>query len=203
MCTCTIQQNSAVLYGAVNVLNRSACLPNVARGSTWGEASVCQSCTAHLMCSSLMCCSLNVMLPHVLHTHVLCCPGCFCPLLLAGEIVSNHDELMCNFFAQADALATGKVQCSTGYHRTVTYRNGTGHDTTPLHDTTAQQCRMAYSCCPLPFPSIRRGHQVCPLLLVAMCCFSHTQTPEQLRAEGVPEHLVPHKVSFGRLCTVH
>ncbi|CAM6006630.1 unnamed protein product, partial [Sphagnum balticum] len=25
-----------------------------------------------------------------------------------GEIVSNHDELMCNFFAQADALAYGK-----------------------------------------------------------------------------------------------
>jgi len=24
------------------------------------------------------------------------------------EIVSNHDELMCNFFAQADALAYGK-----------------------------------------------------------------------------------------------
>jgi len=27
---------------------------------------------------------------------------------LEGEIVSNHDELMCNFFAQADALAVGK-----------------------------------------------------------------------------------------------
>jgi glucose-6-phosphate isomerase len=27
---------------------------------------------------------------------------------LKGEIVSNHDELMCNFFAQADALAVGK-----------------------------------------------------------------------------------------------
>mmetsp|Transcript_20351 Transcript_20351/g.56403 ORF Transcript_20351/g.56403 Transcript_20351/m.56403 type:complete len:668 (+) Transcript_20351:173-2176(+) len=27
---------------------------------------------------------------------------------LKGEIVSNHDELMCNFFAQADALAIGK-----------------------------------------------------------------------------------------------
>lgn len=27
---------------------------------------------------------------------------------LKGEIVSNHDELMCNFFAQADALAFGK-----------------------------------------------------------------------------------------------
>ena len=24
-------------------------------------------------------------------------------------MVSNHDELMCNFFAQADALAIGKV----------------------------------------------------------------------------------------------
>lgn len=39
-----------------------------------------------------------------------------CSLLLAvfwlyslqDEIVSNHDELMCNFFAQADALAYGK-----------------------------------------------------------------------------------------------
>ena len=28
---------------------------------------------------------------------------------LKGEIVSNHDELMCNFFAQADALAVGKT----------------------------------------------------------------------------------------------
>lgn len=28
---------------------------------------------------------------------------------LKGEIVSNHDELMCNFFAQADALAIGKA----------------------------------------------------------------------------------------------
>jgi glucose-6-phosphate isomerase len=28
---------------------------------------------------------------------------------LQGEVVSNHDELMCNFFAQADALATGKT----------------------------------------------------------------------------------------------
>ncbi|GHP02636.1 hypothetical protein PPROV_000139200 [Pycnococcus provasolii] len=27
---------------------------------------------------------------------------------LKGEVVSNHDELMCNFFAQADALAQGK-----------------------------------------------------------------------------------------------
>lgn len=27
---------------------------------------------------------------------------------LRGEMVSNHDELMCNFFAQADALAVGK-----------------------------------------------------------------------------------------------
>ena len=30
------------------------------------------------------------------------------PIKLAGEAVSNHDELMCNFFAQADALAYGK-----------------------------------------------------------------------------------------------
>lgn len=29
---------------------------------------------------------------------------------LKGEIVSNHDELMCNFFAQADALAYGKTR---------------------------------------------------------------------------------------------
>ena len=28
---------------------------------------------------------------------------------LQGEVVSNHDELMCNFFAQADALAKGKT----------------------------------------------------------------------------------------------
>lgn len=28
---------------------------------------------------------------------------------LEGEPVSNHDELMCNFFAQADALAYGKT----------------------------------------------------------------------------------------------
>lgn len=28
---------------------------------------------------------------------------------MLGEIVSNHDELMCNFFAQADALAYGKT----------------------------------------------------------------------------------------------
>ncbi len=30
------------------------------------------------------------------------------PLALAGEPVSNHAELMCNFFAQPDALALGK-----------------------------------------------------------------------------------------------
>eukprot|EP00244_Chara_vulgaris_P001583 TRINITY_DN1253_c0_g1_i2.p1 TRINITY_DN1253_c0_g1~~TRINITY_DN1253_c0_g1_i2.p1 ORF type:complete len:562 (-),score=127.61 TRINITY_DN1253_c0_g1_i2:582-2267(-) len=29
---------------------------------------------------------------------------------LKGEMVSNHDELMCNFFAQADALAYGKTK---------------------------------------------------------------------------------------------
>lgn len=29
--------------------------------------------------------------------------------LFAGEVVSNHDELMSNFFAQPDALADGKV----------------------------------------------------------------------------------------------
>ena len=49
---------------------------------------------------------------------------------LQGEVVSNHDELMCNFFAQADALATGK-------------------------------------------------------------------TPEQLRAENVPDSLIPHKTFTG------
>ena len=31
-------------------------------------------------------------------------PAC----VMQGEVVSNHDELMCNFFAQADALAKGK-----------------------------------------------------------------------------------------------
>ena len=31
------------------------------------------------------------------------------PGVMQGEVVSNHDELMCNFFAQADALATGKT----------------------------------------------------------------------------------------------
>jgi glucose-6-phosphate isomerase len=29
--------------------------------------------------------------------------------MLPGEPVSNHDELMSNFFAQADALAYGKT----------------------------------------------------------------------------------------------
>ncbi|CAI7822899.1 unnamed protein product [Closterium sp. NIES-54] len=36
------------------------------------------------------------------------------PVYLKGEIVSNHDELMCNFFAQADALAYGKVWMGYG-----------------------------------------------------------------------------------------
>ncbi|XP_039000579.1 glucose-6-phosphate isomerase, cytosolic 2B-like [Hibiscus syriacus] len=31
------------------------------------------------------------------------------PVYLKGEVVSNHDELMSNFFAQLDALAYGKV----------------------------------------------------------------------------------------------
>mmetsp|Transcript_9972 Transcript_9972/g.15051 ORF Transcript_9972/g.15051 Transcript_9972/m.15051 type:complete len:562 (-) Transcript_9972:155-1840(-) len=31
------------------------------------------------------------------------------PTMVAGEPVSNHDELMCNFFAQPDALAFGKT----------------------------------------------------------------------------------------------
>ena len=31
------------------------------------------------------------------------------PILLPGEVVSNHDELMSNFFAQPDALAFGKT----------------------------------------------------------------------------------------------
>ncbi|KAJ7515017.1 hypothetical protein O6H91_23G068600 [Diphasiastrum complanatum] len=31
------------------------------------------------------------------------------PIYLKGEVVSNHDELMSNFFAQADALAYGKT----------------------------------------------------------------------------------------------
>ncbi|MCO5591666.1 hypothetical protein L7F22_045657 [Adiantum nelumboides] len=52
------------------------------------------------------------------------------PVYLKGETVSNHDELMCNFFAQADALAYGKK-------------------------------------------------------------------PEELQAEGIPEHLVPHKTFSG------
>uniref|UniRef100_A0A0E0D7K9 Glucose-6-phosphate isomerase n=1 Tax=Oryza meridionalis TaxID=40149 RepID=A0A0E0D7K9_9ORYZ len=37
------------------------------------------------------------------------------PVYLKGEIVSNHDELMSNFFAQPDALAYGKF---TGYFQT-------------------------------------------------------------------------------------
>merc|ERR1712039_735498 len=32
------------------------------------------------------------------------------PVMLAGEPVSNHDELMSNFFAQPDALALGKTE---------------------------------------------------------------------------------------------
>ncbi len=31
------------------------------------------------------------------------------PLMFAGEPVSNHDELMSNFFAQPDALAMGEL----------------------------------------------------------------------------------------------
>jgi glucose-6-phosphate isomerase len=31
-------------------------------------------------------------------------------LYVQNEVVSNHDELMCNFFAQADALANGKSE---------------------------------------------------------------------------------------------
>ena len=38
-----------------------------------------------------------------LHWHALTCAR-----RVQGEVVSNHDELMCNFFAQAGALATGK-----------------------------------------------------------------------------------------------
>lgn len=33
-----------------------------------------------------------------------------CPMHLEGNSVSNHDELMCNFFAQPDALACGKTR---------------------------------------------------------------------------------------------
>ncbi len=32
------------------------------------------------------------------------------PVRLEGETVSNHDELMSNFFAQPDALAYGKTE---------------------------------------------------------------------------------------------
>ncbi len=32
------------------------------------------------------------------------------PIALPGEAVDNHDELMCNFFAQPDALAYGKTE---------------------------------------------------------------------------------------------
>ena len=32
------------------------------------------------------------------------------PRMLEGEVVSNHDELMANFFAQPDALAYGKTE---------------------------------------------------------------------------------------------
>lgn len=31
------------------------------------------------------------------------------PIQLSGDIITNHDELMCNFFAQPDALACGKT----------------------------------------------------------------------------------------------
>ena len=31
-------------------------------------------------------------------------------ICVTGEVVSNHDELMSNFFAQPDALAFGKVR---------------------------------------------------------------------------------------------
>ena len=54
---------------------------------------------------------------------------------MQGEVVSNHDELMCNFFAQADALANGK-------------------------------------------------------------------TPVELRAENVPDHLIPHKTFTGETCSI-
>ncbi|KAL3512090.1 hypothetical protein ACH5RR_024807 [Cinchona calisaya] len=36
--------------------------------------------------------------------------NCQQPVYLAGEVVSNHDELMSNFFAQPDALAYGKFK---------------------------------------------------------------------------------------------
>lgn len=35
-------------------------------------------------------------------------PACINPRRVQGEKVSSHEELMCNFFAQPDALACGK-----------------------------------------------------------------------------------------------
>ncbi|EFJ29041.1 hypothetical protein SELMODRAFT_92700, partial [Selaginella moellendorffii] len=36
-------------------------------------------------------------------------------LFLRNEIISNNDELMCNFFAQADVLAYGKVKRTSSW----------------------------------------------------------------------------------------
>ena len=46
--------------------------------------------------------------------------------MLDGEPVSNHDELMSNFFAQPDALALGKTsqELKAGPHLYTTYHPG-------------------------------------------------------------------------------
>ena len=94
------------------------------------------------------------------------------PLLLQGEVVSNHDELMSNFFAQADALALGKTpielrseNVSMSSRKEASSRQLTGPCV--LHQTA---CRWWPASHPLSAPVVAASSQHDPVIFTTLFC---------------------------------
>lgn len=104
------------------------------------------------------------------------------PVALAGEPVSNHDELMSNFFAQPDALAMGKTaeEVAAGESRARGDR---------IHSYPHASRRLTYT----PITLIPLSPFACRLhfaaVLMMNCCLCV--------AEGAKPSIVPHKVFEG------
>lgn len=91
--------------------------------------------------------------------------------------MSNHDELMCNFFAQADALAYGKViQIELS-----------------MSPPSCVNRLWTIDCVEFVNASSPLQDERCIYFLNHLAHLG-TQTREELRAEGVPDFLIPHKV---------
>ena len=106
-------------------------------------------------------------------------------VFLKGEIVSNHDELMCNFFAQVC-----KYLC---------YQSGTCIIQGSHASSVSVHGPFFFNTWKFPPPAFHYSRISSLIIHIPSQAdaLAYGKTPEQLRSENVPDYLIPHKTFTG------